>query len=644
MNKYNLIILIFLSACNNTIQNNSTEFQQVDYKIDSLRKFVSSKYKKETDLLNASYFLLANMPFHYTLNGNKTIAYLDIINAFEKNEPFLLKAIDSVKQLGLINNKVIYDALLMEKIFFTNNLESSYNIFNKWHWNKTIPKDVFLNYVLPYNTGNEPFYCYNWRDYFRNLFLKDRDNSFFSLKKEEAAAEIQLWLYQRKKSFKIFPSGLLNLPNLSAITLDKILFGTCNELTIIGASAMRALGIPASIDFTPSYLNVNAGHTWNCIITGPTSFIPFDITTNMLYKHKQPTDILTKVYRKTYQYNVESHFNKRGNCTFVPEYLNTPFIKDVTSLYIETRNITVPLIMPKEQKLHFSYLSVFRLGKWVPVAWGEISGQSCTFNAIGKGGVYLPQYLEFEGITSAQAPILIEKQGKVIYLKPDTTELQTIKLLRKFPLNERKEAFLQKLIGGIFQGSNDSLFNNATTLFEIQHNPGEHFNDIEINNEQTFRYVRYLAPPNGYGNIAEIKFYQNKTDNDTMKLTGRVIGSVGSIDTFTTKMAAFDNNILTFFCSNNDNPTWAGLDLGKNVKNSKIKYLARNDMNSIQAGYDYKLYYWNDKWISLGQLRADKPFLVYRNVPNNALLWLRCLTTGQEERIFTYKDDKQLWW
>ena len=45
-----------------------------------------------------------------------------------------------------------------------------------------------------------------------------------------------------------------------------------------------------------------------------------------------------------------------------------------------------------------------------------------------------------------------------------------------------------------------------------------------------------------------------------------------------------------------------------------------------------------------GQQRAIESKLTYTNVPDNALLLLKDLTKGEEERIFTYENDKQVWW
>jgi hypothetical protein len=75
--------------------------------------------------------------------------------------------------------------------------------------------------------------------------------------------------------------------------------------------------------------------------------------------------------------------------------------------------------------------------------------------------------------------------------------------------------FESRMEGGIFQGSNSSSFSNPTTLYTISSttapqdgytmvssvNPG-----ILISSLGSFRYVRYVAPAGGWGNIAELQF------------------------------------------------------------------------------------------------------------------------------------------
>ena len=78
---------------------------------------------------------------------------------------------------------------------------------------------------------------------------------------------------------------------------------------------------------------------------------------------------------------------------------------------------------------------------------------------------------------------------------------------------------------------------------------------------------------------------------------------------------------------------------------TKIRYLPRNDDNTVVPEQIYELLYWNDRgWQSLGRKTTDVNELYYDNVPCNALFLLRNHTKGKEERIFTYEDGKQVWW
>ena len=43
-------------------------------------------------------------------------------------------------------------------------------------------------------------------------------------------------------------------------------------------------------------------------------------------------------------------------------------------------------------------------------------------------------------------------------------------------------------------------------------------------------------------------------------------------------------------------------------------------------------------------MTAESGELVYENVPGNALYLLKNRTKGKEERIFTYENDRQVWW
>ena len=89
---------------------------------------------------------------------------------------------------------------------------------------------------------------------------------------------------------------------------------------------------------------------------------------------------------------------------------------------------------------------------------------------------------------------------------------------------------------------------------------------------------------------------------------------------------------------------WVGLDLGKPESVGRIGYMTRNDDNNVRIGDTYELFYWDMDWVSLGKQIADDFSLTFHHVPQNALLLLRDLTRGTDERIFLYKDVKQIWY
>ena len=85
-------------------------------------------------------------------------------------------------------------------------------------------------------------------------------------------------------------------------------------------------------------------------------------------------------------------------------------------------------------------------------------------------------------------------------------------------------------------------------------------------------------------------------------------------------------------------------DYGTPVEVNSIVYIPRNDDNFIRVGDNYELFYQKGKdgWQSLGKKTAVDYVLIYDNVPDNALLWLRNYSRGREERPFYYDKGQQI--
>ncbi|MFW6223865.1 MAG: FlgD immunoglobulin-like domain containing protein, partial [Spirochaetota bacterium] len=63
--------------------------------------------------------------------------------------------------------------------------------------------------------------------------------------------------------------------------------------------------------------------------------------------------------------------------------------------------------------------------------------------------------------------------------------------------------FPERMIGGKFQGSNESVHSGYVTLHEVSQTPASSGETVELTVAESYRYYRYLAPAGSFGNIAE---------------------------------------------------------------------------------------------------------------------------------------------
>ena len=82
-----------------------------------------------------------------------------------------------------------------------------------------------------------------------------------------------------------------------------------------------------------------------------------------------------------------------------------------------------------------------------------------------------------------------------------------------------RDGYASRMVGGRFQGCNRNDFKSGVEdLFTISEQPSEgELTYQPINNKRAFRYVRYIGPSDGNGNVAEVQFY-GETSSDAEPL------------------------------------------------------------------------------------------------------------------------------
>ena len=116
-------------------------------------------------------------------------------------------------------------------------------------------------------------------------------------------------------------------------------------------------------------------------------------------------------------------------------------------------------------------------------------------------------------------------------------------------------------MGGRFTGSNESATNDFKTIAEIKAAPADGaWTELALpENTGVFRFLKYESPNGGWGNVAEIEFY-----NGARKLTGTAgFGTIGSRENSGNDFSkALDGDTATFFDGVSPNSQYTGLDLG----------------------------------------------------------------------------------
>ena len=317
------------------------------------------------------------------------------------------------------------------------------------------------------------------------------------------------------------------------------------------------------------------------------------------------------------------------------------FIKDVTDEYATTIDPVFPVLSGKrERKERYAYLAVFDNAKWIPICFSEIKdSKQIAFDKIEKGAVYLPVYYINGRVRPFNYPALLNEKGELEFLNPDNTSKRSISLKRKYPLTRKAFTTALRLKHSMFQAAHKEDFSDAVTVHTFKEYSVS--GSINVSDTTKYRYWRYICPKPYRCNIAELMFL----DKENKKLTGTIIGSEErSKNPHYSRSAAFDLDPLTFFASKTLRDGWVGLDLGKPESVGRIGYMTRNDDNNVRIGDTYELFYWDMDWVSLGKQIADDFSLTFHHVPQNALLLLRDLTKGTDERIFLYEDAKRIWY
>lgn len=146
------------------------------------------------------------------------------------------------------------DLQSLKKDFLMENLSLALKARKQFTWAKAVPKEIFLNDVLPYASLDET--RESWRPEFYeqcSQLVKDCKTA------TEAAQTINKEFFN---IIKVHYNTGRKAPNQSPAESKALGMATCTGLSIILVDACRSVGVPARIAGTPLWANKRGNHTW----------------------------------------------------------------------------------------------------------------------------------------------------------------------------------------------------------------------------------------------------------------------------------------------------------------------------------------------------------------------------------------------
>lgn len=155
----------------------------------------------------------------------------------------------------------------------------------EWKNKRLLFIDEFCHYILPYRIDHEPLS--NWREegfqkfgHLLDSLMSPRELALRIIKLGGMRYNIGMTKYPYKQSYA---------------EMLQTRWGTCDDMAAFLALSLRAIGIPASIDYVPAWANRSSSHCWNVVKDATGDFIEVGYgpegKNEVVYK-------ISKIYRK----------------------------------------------------------------------------------------------------------------------------------------------------------------------------------------------------------------------------------------------------------------------------------------------------------------------------------------------------------
>lgn len=638
-------LFCFVSSCESSrfsIRDTMTLAGENRCELDSVLRHYR-KVSPDADKHKAAKYLIRNISFHQSFEADVYREYCDsLIVLFSSNLPesYIVQEAQCIKEhfRGRLNK--VPDARSLTAEYLIWNIDTSFSIWRNSPFLEHISFDEMCECVLPYK-------CYEgqpidkWKTYSRlpkGSELEQMQQIDEYRHAPCAAAEmISDYYSQFIQNRKYSVDGLQDLFAYDFELMKVLPFGTCSEFSSIDIIAERANGVPVYTDFTPNWPYMSSSHYWSLVRNRNRKDIDY------LALERKPEDPHydnyrhAKVFRRTFAPNMDLVRAMRRGEQIPSSLEDVKFAIDVTELYANTFDVSIK-VDTKARGHKYAFLSVFDCSQWKAVGYGRIRFGKAFFPKIGYDNLYLITVTDSAGkLIPVSDPFVLDCHGKVSYIHPnESRRVQSVHLTRKYQAQWHIWKVRNRIRGGAIDVADKRDLSDAHQVGEF---PRESVFSVElmITDSLPHRYWRVRATKEDTTYFAELYFYVNGHIRKP-----EILSYTGGVD---------ERHAIRVIDGDSDKSSgvardgYIAFDFGEPVKVDRVACIKRGDDNGIKPGDEYALFAWQDGMWSLIDIKiANDISITFDNVPCDALLYIKDLTHGKENRPFIFKDGRLTWY
>jgi hypothetical protein len=270
----------------------------------------------------------------------------------------------------LLDNLPLADRLSMTADELRENLDYAFLARRSMPWGASLPWDIFLHFVLPHRTSQEPFQAHR-----AMLFRELAPLCATAESMEEALSRVGAWC-AAKAQYR--PTSRRDLGVVSVFEAG---WGRCEETNILFMAAARAVGLPVRQAMVPWWQHDDGNHAW------------VEAWTRDGWKFLESGTEFAELNRTWFaaqaprMAKVAAHVF--GTWKDASVYRTGPgfSLADSTAAYVRPVSVRVRVTVAHDQPVpgHDVYFSVYSLGAVRPVTKAATDGRGVAQTVLGPG-------------------------------------------------------------------------------------------------------------------------------------------------------------------------------------------------------------------------------------------------------------------